>query len=176
MFVHFTKFQNFINCVDTNNFKGDFISEGGTPPPEEVLKVMDSMHSDAVKRTDKNIGVYLILYMRQYMNNRIGTYLKEQEYVNVRKDDMRSAKPGQIVVLDEGNGTYRFVLFKMVDNGVAKILTKDESINAEEIIDKDVPITNLHNYSRHEPILQNYKLNEANLTEEAIIETYTIME
>ena len=64
----------------------------------------------------------------------------------------------------------------MIENGVAKILTKDENINPEEIIDKDVPMTNLHNYSRHEPIVQNYKLNEANLTEEAIIETYTIME
>jgi hypothetical protein len=169
-------FKNFINCVDTNNFKGDFIGEGGTPPPQEVLSVMDKMHSDAIKRDSKNIGLYLILFMRQYMNNRIGTYLKEQEYVNVRKDDMRNVKPGQVVVLDEGNGTFKFVLFKMVENGVAKILTKDESINPEEIIDKDVPITNLHNYSRHEPILQNYKLNEANLTEEAIIETYTILE
>ena len=169
-------FQTFINCVDTNNFKGDFIGEGGTPPPQEVLSMMDKMHSDAVNRTTKNIGLYLILFMRQYMNNRIGTYLKEQEYINVRKDDMRSVKPGQVVVSDEGNGTFKFVLFKMVENGVAKILTKDESINPEEIIDKDVPITNLHNYSRHEPIVQNYKLNEANLTEEAIIETYTIIE
>jgi hypothetical protein len=169
-------YQTFINSIDPNNFKGDFISESGTPPPQEVLSVMDKMHSDAINRDNKNIGIFLILFMRKFMNNRIGTYLKEQEYVNVRKDDMRSAKPGQIVVLDEGNGTFKFVLFKMVENGVAKILTKDESINPEEIIDKDIPITNLHNYSRHEPILQNYKLNEANLTEEAIIETYTIVE
>jgi hypothetical protein len=87
---------------------------------------------------------------------------------------MRSAKPGQIVVLDEGNGSYRFVLYVTVDKGVATILTKDEEKNTEEIINKTVPITSLFNFSRHEPIVQNYNLNEANINESAIIERYTI--
>ncbi len=169
-------FENFINAMDTNNFKGDFISEGGVAPPQEILNLMDKIHAEASRKDIINISSYLVLFMRQFMNNRIGTFLKEQEYVHVRKDDMRNAKPGQVIVLDEGNGTYRFVLYMGTINNVAKILTKDENINQDEIIEKDVPVTSLFNYTRHEPILQNYKLNEANLTEEAILETYTIIE
>jgi hypothetical protein len=168
-------FDNFITAMDTNNFKGDFISEGGVAPPQEILSLMSKIHAEAVIKKETNISHYLLSYMKKFMNNRIGTYLKEQEYVNVRKDDMSKAKPGQIVVLDEGNGTYRFVLY-LATNNVATIFTKDENIIPDEIIEKEVPVTNLFNYSRHEPIVQNYKLNEANLTEEAVIETYTIIE
>jgi hypothetical protein len=162
--------------MDTNNFKGDFISEGGVAPPQEILSLMDKIHAEASRKEITNISSYLILFMRQFMNNRIGTYLKEQEYVHVRKDDMRNAKPGQVIVMDEGNGTYRFVLYMGTVNNVAKVLTKNENVNQDEIIEKDIPVTSLFNYTRHEPILQNYKLNEANLTEEAILETYTIIE
>jgi hypothetical protein len=174
--LYIDNFDNFISAMDTNNFKGDFISEGGVAPPQEVLSLMSKIHAEAVTKNQTNISFYLLSYMKQFMNNRIGTYLKEQEYVNVRKDDMRNVKSGQIVVLDEGNGTYRFVLYLITNNNVATIFTKDENINPDEIIEREVPVTSLFNYSRHEPILQNYKLNEANLTEEAVIETYTIIE
>jgi hypothetical protein len=174
--INNTIFDIFISCMNTNNFKGDFISEGGVAPPQEILSLLDKIHTEAVKKTNTNIGSYLINFMRPFMNNRIGTFLKEQEFIHIRKDDMRSAKTGQVVILDEGNGTHRFVLYVSVNNGIATILTKDENINPEEIIDKQVPVTSLFNFSRHEPIVQNYKLNEANLTEEAILETYTIIE
>ena len=167
-------FNSFINCIDPNNFKGNFVSEGGVAPPQEILDLLDKMYTEAKNKSITDISAYLFNYMRQYLNNRIGTFLKEQEFVHVRKDDMRSAKPGQIVVLDEGNGSYRFVLYVTVDKGVATILTKDEEKNTEEIINKTVPITSLFNFSRHEPIVQNYNLNEANINESAIIERYTI--
>ena len=111
--------------------------------------------------------------MRRFMNNRIGTYLKETEYPHVRPDDMRNAKPGDIVVLDEGNGVNRFILLLRVNNSVANVITKNDALT--DMINKDYPINSLLNYSRHEPIVQNYKVNEANLTEEAIIETYNII-
>lgn len=171
-------FDNFINSLDTNNFKGDFISEGGIAPSQEVLNLIDKIHEEALRantKETKNISIYLLKYMRQFMNNRIGTYLKENEYVNVRKDDMKNVKNGQVIVLDEGNGTYKFVLLIDVINGIATFLTKDD-IEQNEIIEKNITITSLFNYSRHEPIVQNYKLNEANLTEETILETYTIIE
>ena len=168
-------FQNFINAMDTNNFKGDFIREGGIPPPQDILTLMDKIHSEAVTKVITDISTYLLIFMKQLLNNRIGTFLKEQEHIHIRKDDMRNVNPGQIVVLDEGNGTNRFVLFIGVSNSMATILTRNENVNPDEIIEAVVPITSLFNYSRHEPLLQNYKLNEANLTEEAILETYTII-
>jgi hypothetical protein len=166
-------FEAFKNAMDPNNFKGDFVSEGGTAPQQETLQLLETIHSEANTSADININTYIIKYMRRFMNNRIGTYLKETEYPHVRPDDMRNAKPGEIVVLDEGNGNNRFVLLLKVDNGVASVISKNDALT--DMIDKDYPINSLLNYSRHEPIVQNYKANEANLTEEAIIETYNII-
>ena len=113
--------------------------------------------------------------MRRLMNNRIGTFLKETEYVNVRKDDTTNMKPGQIVVRDEGVGNNKFVLYLGTDQtGSATILTKNEPSDTE-IIDIKIPSTSLYNYSRYETIQQNYNINEGNLSEESILETYNFV-
>ena len=115
--------------------------------------------------------------MRRFMNNRIGTFLKETEYVNVRKDDTNNMKPGQIVVLDEGVGNNKFVLYLGLDStstGTAVILTKNDPSEIETI-DKKVPITSLYNYSRYETIQQNYNVEDGNITEESILETYNLV-
>jgi hypothetical protein len=118
------------------------------------------------------------------MNNRIGTYLKEQEIIHIRKDDLRDFKKGQILIHEEGTGIYRFVLYLETTNGVAKVLTKDRTSqndpqyidkDKEIIIEKDVQITTLSNYSLTEPIVQNFKPNEANLSEDNLLETYNIL-
>ena len=167
-------FEVFKSAMDANNFKTDFISDGGTPPQQETLDLLSKIFNDATRGdASKDINYYIQTYMRRYMNNRIGTYLKEQEYANVRKDDMKTAQPGNIVVHDEGNGNNRFVLFLGVNNNVATIITKDDTMT-DYIENNTVPITSLYNYSKHESIVQTYKPNEANLTEEAIIETYNI--
>ena len=167
-------FEMFIAAINPNNYKGDFISEGGTPPQQETLDLLNKIHSDATSANASiNINDYINKHMRRFMNNRIGTYLKEQEYPHVRPDDMRNAKPGELVVLDEGNGVNRFVLLLGVENGEANVISRNE--NLSDFIDKKYPVNSLLNYSRHEPITQNYKANEANLSEEAIIETYNII-
>jgi len=169
-------FQVFKNAIDPNNFKGDFISEGGTPPQQETLDLLDKINKEATQTTGAptDINYYIQKYMTRFMNNRIGTYLKEQEHINIRKDTMNSVNPGNIVVHDEGNGNSKFVLLLGISNGVASIITKED--NQPDYIQKDnIALTSLSNYSRHEPIVQTYKPNEANLTEEAIIETYNIV-
>jgi len=178
-------FKVFKNAIDPNNFKGDFISEGGTPPQQETLDLLDKINQEANKAgtstsgapvvdPPKDINYYIQKYMTRFMNNRIGTYLKEQEHINIRKDTMNSVNPGNMVVHDEGNGNSKFVLLLGISNGVASIITKED--NQPDYIQKDnIALTSLSNYSRHEPIVQTYKPNEANLTEEAIIETYNIV-
>jgi hypothetical protein len=44
--------------MDTNNFKGDFISEGGVAPPQEILSLMDKIHAEAVTKNVTNISIY----------------------------------------------------------------------------------------------------------------------
>ena len=116
------------------------------------------------------------------MNNRIGTYLKELESIHIRTDDLREFRKGQIIVHEEGTNTYKFVLYLETTDGNAKILTKDKTsqndptINKddEQIIEKNVQITTLFNYSLTEPIVQNFNINESNPSEENILETYNI--
>jgi len=166
-------FEMFTSAFDPNVFKGEFLSEGGAQPPQDVLNLLNKINSN-INSGSSNISSYILDHFTMFLNNRIGTYLKQMELEMIRKNDMRTAQTGQIVVLDEGNQTYKFVLFiETKPNQTVTILTKEDDF--DDIISKDVPITLLSNYSRHEPIMQQYKMNEANLTEEAIIETYNII-
>jgi hypothetical protein len=166
-------FEMFVASFDSNVFKGEFLSEGGAQPPNDVLNLLNKINSN-INTSSNDISTYILEHFTMFMNNRIGTYLKQAELELIRKDDMRNVKPGQMIVLDEGNQTYKFVLYlKTNSNQNATILYKDDSSN--DIISKDVSMSLLFNYSRHEPILQTYKINEANLTEESIIETYNII-
>ena len=112
--------------------------------------------------------------MTKLVNNRIGTYLSEAEIKNVRRNDPSSFKEGQIGVYDVSNETFQFIIYISQDeNNQATVLTK-ENPNDENIVLKTLPRDSLYNYSMHEPILQNYKPEEANLNEENLIETYYI--
>ncbi len=176
-----TKFMEMFKAgIDPNNFGPDFVSDGGTSPDSNIISLLSQMFND----TEANIEKYFIRYMYKFMNNRIGTYLKEQEIVHIRNDDLRDFKKGQMLVSQEGTGIYKFVLYLDTINGVAKVLTKDRTSqndpqyidkDNEMIIQKDVQITTLSNYSLTEPIVQNYKINESNLNEENILETYNII-
>ncbi len=166
--------------INPNNFGPDFVSIGGTPPEADIMGLLSRMFEDE----EKDIELYFRKYMYKFMNNRIGTYLKEQEIVHIRNDDLRNFKKGQMLVYQEGTGIYRFVLYIDTVNGVAKILTKDKTSqndpqyidkDNEIIIEKNVQITTLLNYSLTESIVQNYKMNEFNLNEDNILETYNIV-
>jgi hypothetical protein len=112
--------------------------------------------------------------MRMFLNNRVGTYLKEQEIANIRRDDVRDFTKGNILVHEEGSGQYRFVVFMGTTDGTANILTKGEHTNVD-IIDKPVPVTALISYSKAESIAQNFKISEASLNDDDLLETYVII-
>lgn len=165
--------------IDPDNFGKSFTMEGGTPPDQTILELMSKLYTTSYS----NIEDYFTNHMSKFMNNRIGTYLKEQEIIHIRNDDLREFKKGQIIVHEEGTGIYRFVLYLDTTNGVAKILTKDKTSQNDhdyvdtdvEIIEKQIQITTLKNYSLTEPIVQNFKPTESNLSEENILETYNIV-
>ena len=173
-------FEMFKEAISRNNFDNDFTRDGGIKPDETILTLLDNMSND----TTTDINDYFINYMYKFMNNRIGTYLKEQEIVHIRHDDTKQFRKGQIIVHEESTGTYKFVLYLDTNNGKASILTKKHtSQNDPQFIDKDkeiiikedVNITTLSNYSLTEPIAQNFKINESNLNEDNILETYNII-
>ncbi len=167
--------EMFKSAINPDNFTGDFLNYGGVKPDEDVMIILGKMYTDAnVATPDYRIQNYITKYMRRFMNNRIGTFLKETEYPNVRKDDTSNMKPGQIVVQDQGVGNNKFVLYLGTKSaGSATILTKDDT--TQEIIDTNVPVTSLYNYSRYESIQQNYNVEDGNLSEDAILETYNLV-
>lgn len=163
-------YSAFKRAVDPDNFSNSATNYGLVKPDEEVLKVLGNMKND--NNIDKNIGYYFSRYMTMFMNNRVGTILKETEAKNVRRDDAKPFKKGQIVINEYQHDTYKFVIFLSNQNGTAKILTKEDG--TDDIIEKNVAIGTLFNYAINETIVQNYKADEANLSEDNLLETYVI--
>ncbi len=168
-------FKGFKNTINPNEFSNSFTNIGGTKPPEDIIDLLSKIYNDATSgsKTNYNIEYYIYEYMRMFMNNRIGTLLKEMEVKNVRKDDHSPFTKGQLVVHEVQHDTYKFVTFVENVGGQAIILTK-ENHSDEDIIEQQVPMTSLFNYSKYDPIVQDYKANEANLTEEGLLEVYEI--
>ncbi len=166
-------FDQFKKTFNTNIFNQTFIDMGGCKPSPEILRFIERITDNTSKDRTYDIGDYIRNYMRHYMNNRIGTYLKEVEISNIRKNDAKDFTKGNIIIYEEAANTYKFVLYcRESKQGVIRILTKDTK--STEIIEMDVPISLLYNYSKVEPIVQNFKINESNMNEDELLETYII--
>lgn len=175
-------FKAFETAMNPNTYSKSFTSKGGSKPSEEILEMLTSINREISSTKNTDIGYYIQTFMRPFMNNRIGTYLKENEYKNIRKDDHSEFKPGSIVVQEVQNDTYIFALYlgqsKVSDitdpniGGGARVLVRDET--RKNIIEKNVLLSSLYNYSKYDYIIQEYKPNEANLSEEDLIEIYEI--
>ncbi|NIO44190.1 MAG: hypothetical protein GTN36_01380, partial [Candidatus Aenigmarchaeota archaeon] len=126
-FINDLCFDAFKNSFNSNNYKNRVTNSGFVSPPEDIMSLLNEIHNEAVSPTpEKKIGHYVHKYMRFYLNNRVGTYLKDSEVDNIRKDDSSKFYDGQIVVQEVGYDTYKFVVFKKLDGTTATILTKED--------------------------------------------------
>ncbi len=146
-----------------------FINRGGIKPPPEIMNLLGKIKGDT---TSKDITYYIEKYFQRFLNNRIGTYLKELEVPNIRRDDV-NLQVGQVVVHEVGANTYKFVLIKKRDALTSDILTKNDA--TKDFEDKlNVSNTGLYGYSKAEIIEQTFKVNEISLNEDDLLETYVI--
>lgn len=167
-------FEAFTRAVDSNIYDQTFVDNGGCKPPPEVLFLLNQIKTYTCSDTDKQISKYPYMFMRRFMNNRIGSYLKETEVQNIRRDEQKDFVRGQLIVYEDGSSSYKFVMFINLANvGVATILSKNDPTN-EDIIEMQVPVTSLYGYSKMDPIVQNFKPNESLLNEEDLLETYVL--
>jgi hypothetical protein len=171
-------FDMFLRAMDSNVYSSDFIATGGCRPPEAIIRMMDEIITSAkTPGSSKNIGSYIIKHLNKFLHNRVGTYLKEGEIANIRREDKREFVKGQLAVYEDGYGSFKFVLYLSVESGNATVLTRPENKTNPEIpdyIEASYPITELHNYSKAEPILQTFKPNESSMNEDDLLETYVI--
>ena len=163
------------NVLNPNLFDDDFIKEGGTKPPDEILTLLSSMNRDFISNTSNDISYYISKYMKQYMNNRIGTLLNDNEIKNVNKGGVKEINRGQIVSMKNEDGVEIFVLHIETKDNISRIITRDSlDINNYNLIEKDVPYTSLNIYSVTKRIHQSFNPRTSNLSEENLIETYSI--
>lgn len=166
-------FDMFIKAFEPNNFGRYSKKYGIVQPPSEIISLMNKIIAEA--KTDKNMDIehYIITYMNKFVNNRIGTKLRDNEVTNKRANNRRQYKKGDIVVIGSRNNTFKFVLYLGTNNGNSTILTKDDK-NQTDYNFRNVNSFSLIDYNREENIQQNYKPNEENLTEDGLLETYII--
>lgn len=168
-------FEMFKSAFDVNQFGNDFIQYGGVKPPTEIITLMGNIHTDAMQDAQKDIKHYLINYMKYFMHNRIGGYLKENEITLIRKEDNSEFKKGQLVIYENGYDSYKIVMFLGIENNTATILTKNDPGDKDIIEVKNIAITSLFNYAKGEQIMQNFKPTDALLNEDEILETYVVV-
>jgi hypothetical protein len=171
----------FKKSFDSSIYGDDFKMRGFKPPSDLVIQLIDKIKALTTKLIKKNIYEN----MRYYLNNRIGTYLRENELVHVRDDATKDFVKGQMIVYDDvDSGAKKFVMFieKLSSSDDCRVLTRTDikaNITTDEIYSKDIEemdvnIGSLSLYSRAEPIQQNIKTGEINFNDENLIDTFVL--
>lgn len=156
----------------SNDYFNDknFKDNGGSSLPEKIMTMFTKIRSD--DKTD--IKDYISEYMKGYINNRVGTLLKENE-IKFIVDDFVEYKKGQIYVYPVNSESYKFVMFLShddADEGACFVYTKNGKNN--DIVTEKVNSTSLRAYNSSEPIVQDVKSTSLNLSNENITETFII--
>lgn len=155
-------FTLFKQCLDCNIFNNFFKTNGGMSPPDEFINIMTQMYSEQFN----NMNDYFYKYMRQFMHNRIGTNLQQQETDNMDENN-KKFKKGNIVIHELLFKKYEFVLFVNFDaNNMCTILTKKN----QKFVEENVSVESLFMYNG--VIQQSYNFDKSNINN--IIETYII--
>jgi hypothetical protein len=171
--MNIKSFEQFKKTFDSNLFTDqEFLENGGCKPGPEIIKLLDNIKNQISNDKKYDVSRYIYDYMRLFVNNRVGTYLKEMEVLNIRKDD-RTFTKGQIIVHEVAANTYKFVLYHSEKvAGMVQIMTKRDNTN--DFVDLDVANSILYGYSKSEGIVQSFKTNESNLNEDELLETYIL--
>jgi hypothetical protein len=169
-------FEMFRSVFDPNIFDQDFVNDNGVKPPEDILRLITNIKNMADNKPTMNIAHYIRTFMTMFMNNRVGGPLFDSEHNHVKRGAVKEFHNGQIVVMTDTDGVDKYVIHvKYKQNGGSLIITKDKLDPAtSNFIEKDVPVSSLNAYSVVEPIKQNFKMNESNLNEESLLETYNV--
>jgi hypothetical protein len=166
-------YDSFRRIINPNEFSVNFTNNGCNKPPDSIIHLLSRCYE--YQDRAKSIKNYIFKYMRCYMNNRIGTILKESEVKNILFTERNDFKRGDILVYEFIPKTYKFVLFVEQTITDIVVLTKEFDRDKERELEiAHVSSSLIYNYSIYEPIVQNYKPSESNLSEDQLLETYII--
>ena len=161
--------ENYKRIINTNAFSKEHTQNNVMKPPEDILKLIESMTVDS----EVNIEKVMSKYFRNLMNNRIGTLLrKDTEVPNIRSSN--NFKKGDMAVQIVEEDLFKWVMVQSIKpNGIVEVITR-ETPDSSDFIDQDVRIETLRQYSQSEKIEQNSNA-DVNFSESELLETYIIM-
>lgn len=162
-------YENYHRIINTNSFTKEYTENNVNKPNEKIMNLIGKM----MENSEIDIGQNISTYFRNFMNNRIGTYLrKETEIPNIREISEPFIK-GQMAIEVIDSNLYKWCLiFKINNNQTLDIITKQNPDDID-LINKTIRIETLKQYSSSEKIEQN-STNEINLSEDKLLETYLI--
>lgn len=161
--------------INPDIFDENFIHDGGSKPPENILKLLSQMKSEIDSKPTTDIHYYIKKYMKKLMNNRIGTPLDDSETKFINEGAIREFRKGQILVMKDSDGFDLFVLHVETNDNISRIITRDSiNPNSYNLIEKDVPTSSLRLYSVTQSITQKFDANKGNITDENLLETYVL--
>ena len=145
---------------------------GGVAPPQEIKDLLNEING---KIDDESIVKIIEGTMNIFVNNRIGTPVRESEVINMRDYDGNVKKGDMIIIIEnEGNNEiYKFGLNftqkNQKNSDTIDVLTK--SAESEKYERKEISRGNIKKYSAYAPIQQLPKQGMP-ITDDDIIETY----
>lgn len=168
--------QHMKNCLNSNNFGEKFKSDGGVAPSYNILNMLDNINKELNNvgnvNHDKLINNVIFEHLKYFVNNRVGTNLRDLEVPYINENSYKPFKSGDIIVWEERYNIYKFVLFiENVDEHSCTCLTRDSKNN---IISSKLPRDNLYHYSEYETIKQDTDFSEKNPNVDNVIESYNI--
>jgi hypothetical protein len=163
---------NFKNLMSPNSFTREHTINNVYKPPQSIISFMTALVSD----TSMDIGEIIFNNFKCFMNNRIGTYLNENEVKDIRSVPPTQIDRGEMIIYNDTSDKmdYKWGMFgKMLNNGNTEIYIKQKPED-EDIIMMPIRIENISKYNPSKQVEQTYKANENKFTDDQLKEIYII--
>jgi len=138
-----TMLISLIECFNISNFKDNvFYSRGGTVPEGKTLELIDKIYTylNSCKNNFKNIhNIFknaIHMFMGQFLNNRVGTYLQDEEArEQLREVNIDNTPSGTYIVYLDKSGRYKIGVY--VNNDISEDEKQKEEPKKPEEVKKD---------------------------------------
>jgi hypothetical protein len=165
--------NNAINCLSPNTWRNTAYKTM-VPPESKIINLLSKIQKDIEEKENYkykySFSEIISRNLVKYINNRVGTFIRDLEVPYIKKNDIRPFKKGQIVVYESKFDTYQILLF-IKNSDIDDNLCICIADNYNEItVNRDL----LYHYSEFEPVKQDLKPGEPMTGIDHIIEKYTL--
>ena len=133
-----TMLISLMECFNISNFKDNvFYSRGGTVPEGKTLELIDKIYT----YLHQNIGLNMFknaihMFMGQFLNNRVGTYLQDDEAREQLREVNNETPSGTYIVYLNKSGRYKIGVY-VNNSDEPKEEKEDEEESREEKEDEE---------------------------------------